>query len=108
MQPASSRKLRLRRCVVYAPVAQTEESLALLKELLDEHGHVRYIELPSVAVEHKVLAGPFAKRFPEAAFYVCDQQYSFPVPLSDAFLGFPAWTRATQGCYQECHFNSSV
>ena len=78
---------------VYAPVAPTEECLALLQELIDAHGPVRYIVLPSVAVEHKVLAGPFAKQFPEAAFYVCDQQYSFPVPLPDAFLGFPAWTR---------------
>ena len=78
---------------VYAPVAPTRECLALLQELIDAHGPVRYVVLPSVAVEHKVLAGPFAREFPDAAFYVCDQQYSFPLPLPDAFLGLPPWTQ---------------
>ena len=78
---------------VYAPVAPTRECLALLRPLVDAHGPVRHIVLPSVAVEHKVLAGPFARAFPDAAFYACDQQYSFPVPLPDAFLGLPPWTR---------------
>ena len=39
---------------VYAPVAPTRECLSLLQPLIDEHGPVRYIVLPSVAVEHKV------------------------------------------------------
>ena len=40
---------------VYAPVAPTEECLGLLRPLIREHGPVRFIVLPSVAVEHKVL-----------------------------------------------------
>jgi hypothetical protein len=78
---------------VYAPVAATRQCLDLLQPLIDEYGPVRYIVLPSVAVEHKVLAGPFARTFPEADFYVTDRQYSFPVPLPDRTLGFPPWTK---------------
>ena len=39
---------------VYAPVAPTTECLELLQPLIDEHGPIRYIVLPSVAPEHKV------------------------------------------------------
>ncbi len=78
---------------VYAPVAPTAECLALLRPLIDAHGPVKSIVLPSVAVEHKVNAGPFARRFPDAAFYAVDAQYSFPVPLPSRFLGLPSWTQ---------------
>ena len=78
---------------VYAPVAPTEECLDLLRPLIAEHGPVRHIVLPSVAVEHKVLAGPFARRFPSADFYATDKQYAFPVNLPSSFLGLPPWTQ---------------
>ncbi|KAH8047927.1 DUF4336-containing protein [Aureococcus anophagefferens] len=55
-------KLRRGGLFVYAPVAATDECLALLKELTDAHGPVKHIVLPSVAVEHKVLAGPRAAK----------------------------------------------
>ena len=38
---------------VYAPVAPTPECLRLLRDLEEEHGEVRHIVLPTVAVEHK-------------------------------------------------------
>ncbi|CAH0373571.1 unnamed protein product [Pelagomonas calceolata] len=79
--------------MVYAPVAPTKECLSLLEELIQQYGPVQTIILPSVAVEHKVLAGPFARKFPDATFYVVDQQYSFPVPLPSRFLGLPRWAR---------------
>ena len=79
--------------LVYAPVAPTRECLRLLQELIDEYGPVLDIVLPSVAVEHKVNAGPFARKFPNASFYVTDNQYSFPIPLPDSFLGLPGWTQ---------------
>ena len=79
--------------LVYAPVAPTEECLALMDRLIERHGPVRDIVLPSVAVEHKVNAGPFARRFPEANFYAVDRQYSFPLDLPDSFLGLPPWTK---------------
>ena len=87
--------------LVFAPVAPTKECLALLQPLIDAHGDVKTIILPSVAVEHKVLAGPFARAFPKADFYTVDQQYSFPIPLPNSFLGLPSWTkplpRSSQG-----------
>ena len=43
---------------VYAPVAPTEECLELLRELEEQHGAVRHIVLPTVAVEHKPLGEP--------------------------------------------------
>jgi hypothetical protein len=79
--------------LVYAPVAATKDCLNQLQPLIDKYGPVRYIILPSVAVEHKVLAGPFARNFPEAEFYVTDRQYSFPLSLPDRTLGFPSWTK---------------
>ena len=78
---------------VYAPVAPTKECLSLLQPLIREFGDVRFIVLPSVAVEHKVLAGPFARTFPRAEFYVASNQYAFPVNLPSSFLGLPSWTK---------------
>ena len=78
---------------MYAPVAPTKECLGLLQELIVQYGPVQTIILPSVAVEHKVLAGPFARKFPDATFYVVDQQYSFPLPLPSLWLGLPRWAR---------------
>ena len=79
--------------LVYAPIAPTKECITLLQPLIDRCGPVQTIILPSVAVEHKVLAGPFARAFPNADFYAVDQQYSFPLPLPSLFLGLPPWTK---------------
>lgn len=79
--------------VVYAPIAPTRECRALLQELIDAHGPITDIVLPSVAVEHKVNAGPFARCFPEANFFVVDRQYAFPLNLPDSFLGLPSWAQ---------------
>ena len=104
--------------LAYAPVAPTKECLALLQPLIDAYGPIKTIILPSVAVEHKgthaylphaylpcptlltgpalpwtVNAGPFARAFPSADFFVVDQQYSFPIPLPSAFLGLPRWAK---------------
>lgn len=75
--------------LVYAPVAATKECLGMVKELEAKHGPVRWILLPSKAVEHKVLAGPFAKKFPDAKFYVAPGQFSVPLDLPLSVLGFP-------------------
>ncbi|KAL7539554.1 hypothetical protein ACHAXR_009384, partial [Thalassiosira sp. AJA248-18] len=79
--------------VVFAPVAPTKECLSLMQELIDKHGPVRDIIDPSTAVEHKVNAGPFARAFPDANFYVTDKQYAFPLNLPNSFLGLPPWTK---------------
>lgn len=74
---------------VYAPVAPTKELLAMLATLIETHGPVRHIVLPSVAPEHKVNAGPFAKHFPSAQLWTTDRQYSFPLNLPPTWLGLP-------------------
>lgn len=80
--------------VVYAPVAPTQECLRLLREIIEQENlQITDIILPSVAVEHKVNAGPFARAFPRANFYVTDRQYAFPLNLPDSFLGLPSWTQ---------------
>lgn len=79
--------------VVYAPIAPTKECLSLMQELIDKYGPVRDIIDPSTAVEHKVNAGPFARAFPKANFYVTDKQYAFPLNLPNSFLGLPSWTK---------------
>lgn len=77
--------------LIYAPVAPTPECIRLLKELVAEHGDVKYIILPTVSgIEHKVFVGPFARRFPNAQVFVAPNQWSFPLNLPLSWLGFPA------------------
>jgi len=75
---------------VYAPVAPTAECLALLRPLISKYGAIKHMLLPSVAPEHKVLAGPFAKNFPEAQLWTTDRQYAFPLNLPGTWLGLPS------------------
>jgi hypothetical protein len=86
-------KLELGGLLVYAPVAPTPECLRLVNELVEAHGEIKYIILPTVSgIEHKVFVGPFAKCFPKAQVYVAPHQWSFPLNLPLTWLGFP-WGR---------------
>lgn len=86
-------KLEAGGLLVYAPIAPTLECLRLLQELVDEHGDVNYIILPTISgLEHKVFVGPFARRFPQAQVFVAPGQWSFPLNLPLTWLGFP-WKR---------------
>jgi len=78
--------------LLYSAVAPTEECMQLLNDLETEHGPVKYLVLPTVAVEHKTLAGPMAQRLPNAEIWVAPGQFSVP-PLPLAFLGFPFKTQ---------------
>jgi len=76
--------------LVYAPIAPTGECLALMQELVNQHGDVRYIILPTVSgLEHKVFVGPFAQQFKQAQVYVSPSQWSYPVTLPLSWLGLP-------------------
>jgi hypothetical protein len=76
--------------LIYAPVAPTTECIRLVKELVAEHGDVKYIILPTVSgLEHKIFVGPFARRFPNAQVFVAPNQWSFPLNLPLSWLGFP-------------------
>jgi len=73
--------------LVYSPVAPTRDVIAQLRELEAEHGPVKHILLPTLAVEHKVFFGPFARKFPKAALWACPGQWSWPIPLPFSLLG---------------------
>ncbi|MDJ0844566.1 DUF4336 domain-containing protein [Crocosphaera sp.] len=76
--------------LVYAPVAPTRECIRLVQELVDAHGEVKYIILPTVSgIEHKVFVGPFARCFPKAEVFVSPNQWSFPINLPSSWLGCP-------------------
>jgi hypothetical protein len=77
--------------LIYAPVAPTPECIRLVKNLMEQHGDVKYIILPTISgLEHKVFVGPFARRFPNAQVFVAPNQWSFPVNLPLSWLGFPS------------------
>lgn len=76
--------------LIYAPVAPTRECIRLVKELVTQHGDVKYIILPTISgLEHKVFVGPFARRFPLAQVFVAPNQWSFPLNLPLSWLGLP-------------------
>lgn len=75
--------------LLYGAVAPTDECIELLRELEVEYGPVRYLVLPTVAVEHKTFAGPLAQRLPDAEVWVAPGQFAVPVNLPLEFLGFP-------------------
>ncbi|MEW6495742.1 MAG: DUF4336 domain-containing protein [Cyanobacteriota bacterium] len=84
-------KLEAGGLLIYAPVAPTPECIKLLNELVEQHGDVKYIILPTISgLEHKVFVGPFARRFPNAQVFVAPNQWSFPLNLPLSWLGFPA------------------
>ncbi len=77
--------------LIYAPVAPTPECIRLVKELVAQHGEVKYIVLPTISgLEHKVFVGPFARYFPNAQVFVAPSQWSFPLNLPLSWLGFPS------------------
>ena len=77
--------------MLYAPVAPTAEVLVALRDLEQRHGPVRSIVLPtSSGLEHKLPVPAMARAFPSAEVWVTPRQWSFPLPLPLAWLGFPA------------------
>ncbi len=84
--------LKLRRgLLLYAPVAPTAEVRSALAALEQQHGPVLSIVLPSSSgLEHKLPMPAMARAFPSAQVWVTPQQWSFPLQLPLAWLGFPA------------------
>ncbi len=77
--------------LIYAPVAPTPECIRLVRELVIQHGDVKYIILPTISgIEHKVFVGPFARYFQQAQVFVAPSQWSFPLNLPLSWLGLPA------------------
>lgn len=84
-------KLQSGGLLVYAPVAPTRECIRLVMELVEQHGTVKYIILPTISgIEHKVFVGPFARYFANAQVFVAPNQWSFPLNLPLSWLGLPS------------------
>ena len=69
---------------IHAPVAPTDECIALLREL---DAPVEHIVLPTTLFEHKIFVGPFQRRFPDASVWIAPDQWSWPVNLPPQFFG---------------------
>ncbi len=77
--------------LLYAPVAPTAELIRELRQLERSHGPVLTIVLPtSSGLEHKLPVPAMARAFPTAQVWVSPHQWSFPLRLPLAWLGFPA------------------
>ena len=77
--------------LLYGAVAPTGEVLEALRDLEAVHGPVRSIVLAtSSGLEHKLPMPALARAFPGADLWVTPGQWSFPVALPQAWLGFPA------------------
>ena len=76
--------------LLYSPVAPTAAVRAALRDLEQQHGPVHTIVLPTASgLEHKLPAPALARAFPAAELWVPPGQWSFPLQLPDAWLGFP-------------------
>jgi hypothetical protein len=76
--------------LLYAPVAPTGEVLAALRDLELRHGAVITIVLPTASgLEHKLPVPAMARAFPQASVWVAPGQWSYPLRLPLAWLGFP-------------------
>lgn len=93
--PVRSTIIKLKRggLFVYNPVAPTLECRDMVRALEQEHGPVKHIVLGSLGLEHKALAGPFSRYFPDADVWLQPGQWSFPINLPNTFLGFPVGSR---------------
>ena len=77
--------------LLYAPVAPTAEVREQLRQLEERHGPVCTIVLPTASgLEHKLPVPAMARAFPDAQVWVTPKQWSFPLSLPPAWLGFPA------------------
>ncbi|MEB3333633.1 MAG: DUF4336 domain-containing protein [Cyanobacteriota bacterium] len=76
--------------LLYSPIAPTPELLTHLRQLELEQGPVHTIVLATASgLEHKIPVPALARAFPGATLWVTDQQWSFPLQLPPAWLGFP-------------------
>ena len=82
-------KLRHGGLWVHNPVAPSGECIDMMRRLESQHGPVKHIVLGTLGLEHKALAGPFAKNFPKATVWVQPGQWSFPFPIVLQLIGFP-------------------
>ena len=70
------------------PLPPTGELLSKLHELVDEHGPVKTIVLPTASgLEHKISLPSLARYFPNATLWIAPGQWSFPFQFPLDWLG---------------------
>ena len=88
-------KMRDGRLWVHDPIAPTEECVEAIEAI---GGDVAYVVLATTQYEHKIFAGPFSRKFPDAEVWIAPGQFSFPLQLPPQFFGiFPTGTIADGG-----------
>ena len=85
-------KLRNGGLWVHAPIAPTDECIALLNEL---NAPVEHIVLPTTLFEHKIFVGPFQRRFPDASVFIAPDQ----VRLLQLVLSYVWAIRRLTACF---------
>ena len=85
-------KLRSGGLWVHAPIAPTDECIALLNEL---DAPVEHIVLPTTLFEHKIFVGPFQRRFPNATVFIAPDQ----VRLLQLVLSYVWAIRRLTACF---------
>ena len=85
-------KLRSGGLWVHAPIAPTDECIALLNEL---NAPVEHIVLPTTLFEHKIFVGPFQRRFPDASVFIAPDQ----VRLLQLVLSYVWAIRRMTACF---------
>ena len=85
-------KLRNGGLWVHAPIAPTDECIALLNEL---NAPVEHIVLPTTLFEHKIFVGPFQRRFPDATVFIAPDQ----VRLLQSVLSYVWAIRRLTACF---------
>eukprot|EP00239_Pterosperma_sp_CCMP1384_P010020 CAMPEP_0197866830 /NCGR_PEP_ID=MMETSP1438-20131217/44429_1 /TAXON_ID=1461541 /ORGANISM="Pterosperma sp., Strain CCMP1384" /LENGTH=482 /DNA_ID=CAMNT_0043485433 /DNA_START=208 /DNA_END=1656 /DNA_ORIENTATION=- len=66
---------------IHSSIPVTPECLQLVQAITEVHGPVRYIVLPTYAVEHKVGIGELSRAFPEAEVWVPRRIWSYPINI---------------------------
>ena len=88
-------KMRDGRLWVHDPIAPTGECVEAIEAI---GGDVAYVVLATTQYEHKIFAGPFSRKFPDAEVWIAPGQFSFPLQLPPQFFGiFPTGTIADGG-----------
>jgi len=81
--------------MLYSPLPPTAEVLHGVRALEQHHGPVLSIILATASgLEHKLPAPALSRAFPAASLWISEHQWSFPLSLPSAWLGFdPRRTR---------------
>jgi len=76
--------------MLFNPLPPTKELILELKKLINDHGPVKTIVLPTASgLEHKIGLPSIVRIFKDADIWLCPGQWSFPINLPLDFIGIP-------------------